>query len=128
MKGFNDKLKDLGGETVVQDISNSWPLFPDLSWRGVPDQRAVCLLLEYCAGPIIMILILALFGGLITLGILLKGEYDGIVSGERPGSDNKDFYKWGYIVSWVLAGGAGLSGLLSLVSHRAGGEDHPSDC
>jgi hypothetical protein len=104
MNGFNDKLKDLGGETVVQDISNSWMLFLICLGAAFLISALYCLLLEYCAGLIITLLILALFGGLITLGFLLKGEYDGIQSGERPGSDNKDFYKWGYITSWGLAG------------------------
>jgi len=104
MKGFNEKLKDLGSETLVQDISNSWMLFLICLGAAFLISALYCLLLEYCAGLIITILIVALLGGLITLGFLLKAEHDGIQSGERPGSDNKDFYKWGYIISWVLAG------------------------
>ena len=104
MEGFNEKMKGLGAETVIQDISNSWVLFLICMAAAFFISLIYCFLLEYCAGLIITVLIIALFAGLATLGYFFKEEYEEIHSGQRPSSDSENFYYYLWIICWVLAG------------------------
>ena len=104
IQGFNEKLKGIGSETAVEDISNSWDLFLICLVCAFVISAIYCYMLEYCAGLIITTLILTLFGGLIFLGFLLRKEYRQLDASERPSTDNKQVYYYGHILCWVLAG------------------------
>lgn len=97
------KIKGLEAESLLQDVKGSWLAFLICLASAFLISAAYCYLLEYCAGFVVTVLILALFCGLTTLGFLFHIKYTGIMNDSDPSNDS-DFYKYLAIASWSSAG------------------------
>ena len=97
------KIKGIEAENLTKDIRKFWALFLICIAVAFLISAAYCYLLEYCAGFVVTVLIIALLCGLTALGFLFNTKYNGIMNDNDPENDS-EFYNYCAIDFWSMAG------------------------
>ena len=103
MAHVKTKIKGIEAENVTKDIRKSWALFLICIAVAFLISAAYCYLLEYCAGFVVTVLIIALLCGLTALGFLFNTKYNGIMN-DNDAENDSEFYNYCAIACWSMAG------------------------